>query len=883
MNLESAGPSDRGLLSVNILGQLRNLIDHLCVNIYISDGGKPETKEYDTICKAKKHVHSKAAYRCIKQLYDLLQISASHYTLDPESSERLMLKYYEYLLRIKKLMETRGVNILHNLNKFPLNTDPAFSLYYKAIAGTIESLDLSNATTEERRFYIYKTKPLFVDEAIYYEITFSLANEQVSKFDRLIAFSKIEISPYYASYMRLVSAEINVMGVKMPILVIVDWKPSIRICELKNFSKILGRSFPDTRTKEYDNLMNYLMTHKCSLAEIMNLGNADFFSFISLLQAGGKARHVSSMLKHCRSIIKKGGDASNVLRYLLLRMNNKIIKSQYDDCPCNLLSGLNLSIKCKPFDRLPFSFSLSDHNPMLSDLLAAIPSDGHEQEFLARRIAGNAEHKGTLYTPVSELTAFSDIPSLSDKYNKQLHYKHQHAKIEQLNGYVYIRKYEDNVHRILQILKKMSANGISNYTALADAWLSMPGSSIDSDEKREALRHLFSDSRVAFVFGAAGTGKSTFINYISNIFSDKEKLYVANTNPAVDNLTRKVRAANTSFMTIASLRRRKSPACDILFIDECSTVSNEDMVAILERSSFRLLVLVGDMFQIESIKFGNWFSISHSHFSGSNVVELSHPYRTSCPELLDTWKKVRELSPDILEYLTRNGYSARLDQSIFTRTEPDEIILCLNYGGLYGINNINRFLQSNNPNPAFRWGVHTYKKGDPVLFNDTARFAPYLYNNLKGEILNISIKDGSIFFTLKVNAILSDFDLEYSDIEYISPGPDGTSTIIRISVDEEDDNDYDVNSERGIIPFQIAYAVSIHKAQGLEYQSVKIIITHDVEELITHNIFYTAITRTREKLKIYWTPETEKRVLNNLKLQFNSNDYKIIRSRYHDF
>lgn len=27
-----------------------------------------------------------------------------------------------------------------------------------------------------------------------------------------------------------------------------------------------------------------------------------------------------------------------------------------------------------------------------------------------------------------------------------------------------------------------------------------------------------------------------------------------------------------------------------------------------------------------------------------------------------------------------------------------------------------------------------------------------------------------------------------------------------------------------IIPFQIAYAVSIHKAQGLEYNSVKIII-----------------------------------------------------------
>lgn len=102
-------------------------------------------------------------------------------------------------------------------------------------------------------------------------------------------------------------------------------------------------------------------------------------------------------------------------------------------------------------------------------------------------------------------------------------------------------------------------------------------------------------------------------------------------------------------------------------------------------------------------------------------------------------------------------------------------------------------------------------------------------------------------------------------------------------MDEDDDGDYDINSERGIIPFQIAYAVSIHKAQGLEYQSVKIVITHDVEDQITHNIFYTAITRTRKKLKIYWTPETEKKVFDNLKFQFNQRDYGIIKGKYNDF
>lgn len=64
-----------------------------------------------------------------------------------------------------------------------------------------------------------------------------------------------------------------------------------------------------------------------------------------------------------------------------------------------------------------------------------------------------------------------------------------------------------------------------------------------------------------------------------------------------------------------------------------------------------------------------------------------------------------------------------------------------------------------------------------------------------------------------------------------------------------------------IIPFQIAYAVSIHKAQGLEYKSVKVIIPPSNAERITHPIFYTAITRAKENLKIYWSPETMKNVL----------------------
>ena len=91
------------------------------------------------------------------------------------------------------------------------------------------------------------------------------------------------------------------------------------------------------------------------------------------------------------------------------------------------------------------------------------------------------------------------------------------------------------------------------------------------------------------------------------------------------------------------------------------------------------------------------------------------------------------------------------------------------------------------------------------------------------------------------------------------------------------DSDEDENINDSVVPFVVAYAVSIHKSQGLEYSSVKIIITKETEELISHNIFYTAITRARDNLKIYWSPESEKKIMSEMKRNFNERDTGIIK------
>lgn len=54
------------------------------------------------------------------------------------------------------------------------------------------------------------------------------------------------------------------------------------------------------------------------------------------------------------------------------------------------------------------------------------------------------------------------------------------------------------------------------------------------------------------------------------------------------------------------------------------------------------------------------------------------------------------------------------------------------------------------------------------------------------------------------------------------------------------------------------------------------IITSEIEENITHNIFYTAITRARKKLTIYWSPETQNNIINSFKLKNIDKEYGII-------
>ncbi len=710
-----------------------------------------------------------------------------------------------------------------------------------------------------------------------------IANDKASKFDRVIAFTSIELSDNYAVKLSVHNDYIKVMEKVMPIQIIDDWEVSIRPCEINKFADIFGQHTSiGTGNKEFRALMELITETKMSLVDLVTSSEMYYTWAKAKCTKEAKVTHVFNLLDKSRELISDNAPGCNIIRYFLHKMNNKVMKRQYYWVECEALSNLCLKWGCIPFDQMPFATSLLKHNPRIYDLLECIDTTGREHEFLARIVKNNTEQQGMLFTPLSDLSKFDDIENLRKKYNSKVYYKHTERYMKIYKDYIYIDGYVQDTSEIIKKLKELSQTGIFGYTNFVESWLMQNTSyRIDSEEKLLTLKNIFAYSQVALIYGSAGTGKSTLINHISNLYNQRKKLYIANTNPAVDNMRRKVNADNRVFMTIARFlsEYNNDTECDILFIDECSTVSNKDMRAILQKATFKLLVLVGDVFQIESILFGNWFSIARTFIPETSVSELTKPYRSTNEELLTVWDRVRNLDDAILEPMVKSKYTVYLDESIFEHSIEDEIILCLNYDGLYGINNINRFLQSNNTNPAVGWGINVYKIEDPILFNESERFAPLIYNNMKGRIRDIEPTDDRIRFDIELDIAITEWEAEDYDFSLVGVADNGNS-IISFWVEKYKSTDEDDDSSDAIVPFQVAYAVSIHKAQGLEYNSVKIVITNEIEELITHNIFYTAITRAKEKLKIYWTPETEKKILEGLELKNYRKDAALLSSLY---
>lgn len=876
---------NRGYMAQNIIKSLRDLVEYISFKIYIIEYIKDYVEyDHENNGKAIKYIKSIKKHEILKNFHALLEIGPSHNSYNEDGSIRLMVKYQEYLIELKnyyyKMFKEK---ILNNLYKFPIyKIDESLKEYYLEIYNVIKNINFdTNNRVYGNLYYIQKTKPVVINDEVFYELTLTPASDYLNKFNRIIFYSPIRIPDNYSIKISYQKENIKSFNSYVEIKIINNYEIFIKPAEINNLYKIFNIDKKiSCKANEYDFFMKYLTNNKCTLIDIVNLDN-DKFNTIKEKTSIYNTHHILQLIELLRNIILNKKPGYITLNYLIYMLRNQILIEQLSSKKCHLLSDLYLKIGCNVFETMPFASSLNRHNVSISDLIEIISPENREHELLGRKIKDMSNSTNRIYFSFNELGYSNETGlELVKRFNDKLYYKHTERNIDIIgNNKVYLRGYEESTIKIINILTDETKEGYDNYNNLFSTFSIYDDYEFTDSFKKEVCEKLYLKSKVGLIYGSAGTGKTEMIKIVSKIFKDKNIVCLAKTNAALNNIKIRINKNeinNYKFSTVDKfVDNHLSFKYDLIVVDECSTVENELMLKLLNNTNYDCLLLVGDIYQIEAIQFGNWFRFAKELIPNCSY-ELTENFRTTNNGLKKLWSKVRNLENGITEKTIDEYYSETISESIFKDRKKEEIVLCLNYDGPYGINNINRYLQMKNPNEPIEWGINTYKVNDPIIFSDIRRYSNVLYNNLKGRILKIEKNETYIVFELYVERYISDVDAIGNCFKIISHEEEGTTIEIKVLLKDDDDKDDEVGY---IVPFVVSYATSIHKSQGLEFESVKIIITDESEEFITKNIFYTAITRTKNHLKIYWSPECQNKVINNMKDYSLKADVIIIKNK----
>lgn len=805
-------------------------------------------------------------------------------------AERLILNYYHYLWQIQQdLRPYYGSSILFNLDSFPLDLDPTDSNYYNLIAKAINCATTQRSGFNQTRYSIVKSHPFYVQGDRYYELTLQLVNENATKYNRITVYSCNNIPAYYPIQISYVSSTIKLWDIDNKIIILKDWRVSIEPSSLNMISKIIhANNAPiSSRFGEYQSFMDFLKTSGITVLDLIDLEAIDFNSVLNNIFNNTNTSHLKTTLLMLKKRYSKKAPYSkgkNVIRYLLIHLSSETIRCCLPDQYSQRLLDQNIGIssRCYPFEKNPFISNLAGRRTtreqQVSSLIKVAGNIKYKAAYPYIAIRNATENTGEIYHQTDK------FPPLNiESFNAHLDSWEQSKgfRIVQEEDMFFIKSYETTTISILKELITLSQKGTKGQHAFNKRFIKDKQYNLSDPLKIAAIENAFVYSQILLIYGAAGTGKTTLLNYLSNLTVGKKKLFLTKTNAALENLKRRITnpGNDDSFVSIDSFTRRYNiEDYDVIFVDECSTIENEVMSKLLEkRSPSSYLVLSGDIHQIESIDFGNWFYYAKEIISTSGAsVELLNNWRTNNDNLISLWDSVRKRNHLMIEKLAiDDSFCDVISEKILHPEYKDEVVLCLNYDGKFGLNNINNYFQCANPHTSFKWHEWEYKVDDPILFNNSERF-PFLYNNLKGRIRKIEQPSNSeIIFTVTICLILTEKDCDNYGIDFISNTE--TETTIRFSIsDYYDDNGELIEDKQSlsVVPFQLAYAVSIHKAQGLEYDSVKVIIPKSNTEKITHAMFYTAITRAKKSLKIYWSAETMNSVLTGFE-NARKNDFSL--------
>ena len=391
------------------------------------------------------------------------------------------------------------------------------------------------------------------------------------------------------------------------------------------------------------------------------------------------------------------------------------------------------------------------------------------------------------------------------------------------------------------------------------------------DLQRAAISACLTGS-VFILTGGPGTGKTTTLNGVIKILKAQKKriLLCAPTGRAAKRMSdltgepaRTIhRLLEVDFTAKGELKFKRNETnplpADVVIADEMSMVDALLMCslvrAIKPTSKF---IMVGDSNQLPSVGAGNVLKdLIASHYIPS--VELKEIFRQAAQSLIvtnahrivngefpvlddrqnDFFFMNKSLESDIAELVIQLAKQRLPDTYGFSPID-DIQVLCPTKMGMAGTKELNKQLQSALNPPSqnkaeLKFFDVIFRTGDKVMQTKNDYDVLWTKNNEKGS----GIFNGDIGIIRSVDRFSQNVTIDFEGRVAIY-----TSEMLR--------------------RLEHAYAITIHKSQGSEYDAVIIPITAFTHNLLYRNLLYTGVTRAKKMIIVIGTRELVKTMVDN--------------------
>lgn len=357
--------------------------------------------------------------------------------------------------------------------------------------------------------------------------------------------------------------------------------------------------------------------------------------------------------------------------------------------------------------------------------------------------------------------------------------------------------------------------------------------------------------------GGPGTGKTTTLNAIISMYIEKgEKVMIAaptgRAAKRISDLTGYEaktihRLLEVQYDMDGKLRfthNESNPLkCSVLVVDEMSMVDTLLFESLLRALRINCrLIMVGDSDQLPSVGAGN--VLKDMIDSGRlPVVELKEIFRQAQQSCIITnaHKIINGVHPDLSKkdndffFFQRLSFeeasdfvidlcNSRLPKAYGYSPTEDIQILCPSRKGVLGVVELNRKLQLEINPPSkdkveTKNMIYTFRAGDKVMQTRNNYDLEWTRDDEKG----MGIFNGDIGRILSINKADREAVIEF----------DGRVCVYTFELLEQ---------------VELAYAITVHKSQGSEFDVVILPVLGGFEKLYYRNLLYTAVTRARKML-----------------------------------